>query len=255
MKKEQKTIFITAGELAKKAGVTTRTLRFYDKKGLLVPAGTGAGNVRYYTEKEVERLNEIMCYKMIGLSLEEIAKRLEKGSSPSEIAEDIHAKVLEMEEIISKQMKQYSIMRNIEALSGDRKGADSWGALVEVMDYVKVKWDLIWQINEAYEKDRSLPENPEAADEKMKQYYKLLTEVLDLMNKGVSPEDDAMMEIIERYYGMGEDCSMIYIDPEMMRIRRTNATEFWKCIEAYMQRAAECYISKRKREGTEEKSK
>ncbi|MCR5482144.1 MAG: MerR family transcriptional regulator [Clostridia bacterium] len=243
MDKEQKTTFISAGELAKKAGVTTRALRFYDKKGLLKPAATGAGNVRYYTEKEVERLNEILCYKMMGMSLQEISERIGKGNKPSDMSAEFHERVLQMEEMISQQMKRYSIMRDMETVSAGSRGNESWGAFVGVMDYIRVKWDVIWQVNEAHEKDISLPEDPGAADEKMKQYYKILVDALELMNKGVAPEDDAMMKIMEKFYSMNADIEMIHIDPQVMKIRRTSAVELWTCIEEYMSKAAGHYLS------------
>jgi len=60
------------GELAKRAGVTIRTVRYYESIGLL-PAGEreGAGQ-HYYTVEAVERLRKIDQLKKLGLSLDEI---------------------------------------------------------------------------------------------------------------------------------------------------------------------------------------
>ncbi len=60
------------GELAERAGVTTRTIRYYETMGLLRPMERDGG-IRYYTEEALRRLHKIDALKNLGLSLEEIA--------------------------------------------------------------------------------------------------------------------------------------------------------------------------------------
>jgi len=64
----------TAGELAKIAGVSSRTIRFYDEKGILNPCGYSEGAYRLYDEEAILRLQQILMFKYVGFSLEEIAK-------------------------------------------------------------------------------------------------------------------------------------------------------------------------------------
>lgn len=59
-------------ELAELAGVTSRTLRHYDKIGLLVPKRQGTGEYRTYRTKDVDRLQEILLYRELGMELSEI---------------------------------------------------------------------------------------------------------------------------------------------------------------------------------------
>jgi DNA-binding transcriptional MerR regulator len=62
----------TVGQVAKLAGVTVRTLRHYDEIGLLSPqTRTGAGYRRYGPE-DVERLHQILLYRELGFTLDEI---------------------------------------------------------------------------------------------------------------------------------------------------------------------------------------
>ncbi len=61
------------GELAQKAGVTPRTIRYYESLGLLKPSSREGTGFRYYTEIELARLDKIDCLKSLGLTLEEIA--------------------------------------------------------------------------------------------------------------------------------------------------------------------------------------
>ena len=64
------------GELAERAGVTTRTIRYYESRGLLGPADR-PGGFRYYTDDALVRLQKIDALKKLGLSLEEIASVIE----------------------------------------------------------------------------------------------------------------------------------------------------------------------------------
>lgn len=61
------------GEFAKRAGVTPRTVRYYESLGLLDPGEREGSGFRYYTEAELARLQKINDLKELGLSLEEIA--------------------------------------------------------------------------------------------------------------------------------------------------------------------------------------
>ena len=64
----------TAGELAKIAGVSSRTIRFYDEKGILKPCGYSEGEYRLYDDDAILRLQQILMFKYVGFSLDEISK-------------------------------------------------------------------------------------------------------------------------------------------------------------------------------------
>ena len=68
--------FMTVGEIAKKMGVTIRTLQYYDKEGLLTPSSESEGGRRLYTDKDLLMLNQIISLKSLGFSLEDIKGRL-----------------------------------------------------------------------------------------------------------------------------------------------------------------------------------
>jgi DNA-binding transcriptional MerR regulator len=68
-------------ELAERAGVTPRTVRYYVAEGLLPPPG-GAGQQRVYTTDHLQRLQAIRCLKEAYLPLAEIRRRLDEASAP-----------------------------------------------------------------------------------------------------------------------------------------------------------------------------
>lgn len=66
----------TVQKLAMLAGVSARTLRFYDQIGLLPPARINSSGYRIYGQAQVNRLQQILLYREMGMGLEEIKKTL-----------------------------------------------------------------------------------------------------------------------------------------------------------------------------------
>ena len=62
----------TIKEIAALAGVTTRTLRYYDHIGLLPPAEIGANSYRYYNQDSLLKLQQILFYRELDVPLDEI---------------------------------------------------------------------------------------------------------------------------------------------------------------------------------------
>jgi len=71
------------GELARKAAVTARTVRYYESLGLLKTQDRQDGGQRYYTDADLVYLNRILQLKNYGLSLEEIAEIIHLGNVDS----------------------------------------------------------------------------------------------------------------------------------------------------------------------------
>lgn len=64
----------TVQKLGQLAGVSTRTLRYYDEIDLLKPARTSSGGYRIYGQAEVDTLQQILFYRELGVGLEDIKK-------------------------------------------------------------------------------------------------------------------------------------------------------------------------------------
>ncbi|MBZ5200708.1 MerR family transcriptional regulator [Planomicrobium chinense] len=65
----------TVQKLGNLAGVSTRTLRYYDEIGILKPARKNSAGYRIYSRREVDKLQQILFYRELGLDLDSI-KRL-----------------------------------------------------------------------------------------------------------------------------------------------------------------------------------
>lgn len=76
---------MTIGQLARKLGINPRTLRYYERIGLLIPSARTAAGYRIYSELDAERLAFIRRAQRLGWSLDEIASIIavrESGSPP-----------------------------------------------------------------------------------------------------------------------------------------------------------------------------
>ncbi len=66
----------TIGELAKAAGVPVSTVRYYERKRLIRPAGRSASNYRLYSDEDLERLRFIRAAQATGFTLADVTKLL-----------------------------------------------------------------------------------------------------------------------------------------------------------------------------------
>ena len=64
----------TVKEVSRLAGVSIRTLRYYDEIGLLKPARVTEAGYRLYDDQELEKLQEILFYKELEIPLSDIKK-------------------------------------------------------------------------------------------------------------------------------------------------------------------------------------
>ncbi|MFY9519839.1 MAG: MerR family transcriptional regulator [Caldicoprobacterales bacterium] len=108
----------TVNKLAKLAGVSTRTLRYYDEIGLLKPARVSSNSYRIYGQKEIDRLQQIMLYRELDLPLEDIKNILDEKSFDGEKALQNHltALLVKRERI---DLLINNVEKTIKALKGE----------------------------------------------------------------------------------------------------------------------------------------
>ncbi|MFF2777466.1 MerR family transcriptional regulator [Streptomyces sp. NPDC058052] len=81
-------------EVARMSGVTARTLRHYDETGLLPPARIGAGGRRYYGERQLLRLQQILVLRALGVGLCDIGRILSEEVDEVDALERHHQRLL-----------------------------------------------------------------------------------------------------------------------------------------------------------------
>ncbi|PJC86574.1 MerR family transcriptional regulator [Vibrio sp. HA2012] len=102
-------------ELAKRAGVTAETVRFYTRKGLLTAARNPENDYKLYDQSALERLRFIYQARAIGFSLkeiEEIIQYSQQGNSPCpKVRQMLGKKIQETEKKIADLTVNLSMMR------------------------------------------------------------------------------------------------------------------------------------------------
>lgn len=136
----------TAGELAKKLGVSARTVRFYDEKQILLPCGYSEAGYRLYDEKSAERLQKILMLRFLDFSIEQIGRMMQEENL------DVRQSLYEQERLLIE--KKGHVERMLEAVRrAEKAGEESlWDNLRHIIDIAKEREYVVGQ----YLKDDNL---------------------------------------------------------------------------------------------------
>jgi DNA-binding transcriptional MerR regulator len=92
------------GEFSKLSQVTVKTLRYYDRIGLLKPARVDRfTSYRYYSADQLPRLNRILALKDLGLSLEQISRLLEEDLSADQLRGMLRLKQAQIQQQVGEE--------------------------------------------------------------------------------------------------------------------------------------------------------
>jgi DNA-binding transcriptional MerR regulator len=122
------------GEVAKLAGTTPRTIRYYEELGLLPATGERRpGAHRTYAEADVERLTELLRLKdLLGLSLEELKELVEAEGARAELRREWHdgvedpvrrrrEEIAKLEaELVARRKRAKTLLRDLDRESATR---------------------------------------------------------------------------------------------------------------------------------------
>jgi DNA-binding transcriptional MerR regulator len=116
----------TTSQFAQKAAVTARTLRFYDKVGLLSPSEHTEAGHRLYSDEDLWGLQQILALKFLGLSLEEIKVCLQ--TNPERLPETLATQKAMMREKRSQLDAVLQAIEKAEVLLRNSQG--DWEAII-----------------------------------------------------------------------------------------------------------------------------
>ena len=107
----------TTKQLARLAGITSRSLRFYDQIGLLSPRRITHNSYRVYTQTEVDLLQQILFYRELGLRLEEIKTLLS-----SEDFDEIETLKSHLAALMERKQQIDTIIHNVQNTIASKEG-------------------------------------------------------------------------------------------------------------------------------------
>jgi DNA-binding transcriptional MerR regulator len=105
---------LTIGEVAKRTGLSTKTIRFYEQEGFIPAVGRSDAGYRLYTEGDVWRLRLVRQFRTLGLPLDRIAALLAESMDASceVFAGDITAMLSSQKEAISRRIGELEALRD-----------------------------------------------------------------------------------------------------------------------------------------------
>ena len=102
----------TTGQFARLANVTLRTIRYYDKEGLLKPSFVANNGFRYYNDNDLIRLQQIMLFKYLGFTLNEIKSMNLNDLDPITLSNALFVQKKMVEEKIDQMIKVEQAINN-----------------------------------------------------------------------------------------------------------------------------------------------
>lgn len=140
--------YYTSGEFAKKASVSIRTIRYYDKQGLLKPAGMSAGGYRLYTDSDFAKLQKILSLKYLGFSLDEIRSITINDKDHDYVGESIKLQL----NLIRKRIEHLKLVEQTltetSKLVADRQSVD-WNKILHLIHITNMEKTLVEQYKDA----------------------------------------------------------------------------------------------------------
>jgi MerR family transcriptional regulator, thiopeptide resistance regulator len=200
----------TVKSLSELSGVTVRTLHFYEEIGLLKPAYYGSNGYRYYEEKQLLQLQQILFFKELGFSLKQIQKVVGKSDFDQLTALYSHRNSLSKEwEKIGVLLK--TIDKTIKHLKGKKKMKDK-----EIFDGFCITLVKKAKPGTSYESAEELVgksvKNPtksvEDVEKRGKEFYdninkaacELFEKLSSCIEKGLNPGSQEVQSLIQKHH-------------------------------------------------------
>lgn len=197
----------TVQKLAKLSGVSIRTLHFYDEIGLLRPAYIENNGYRYYEEKELLLLQQILFFRELGFALKKIQKILGKGDFDKIAALQSHRKILQNSIERTKELIT-TIDKTISHLQGGKKMKDQeiYHGFITKEKQAEYEQYLINRLGDA------VKDSLEASKAKMKNWSKadwdkfskewdaICKDLAQLLEMNLRVDAEEVQKVIRRHY-------------------------------------------------------
>lgn len=245
--------YMTVGELAKKMGITVRTLQHYDKEGFFSPSAESEGGRRLYTDKDLIRLYQILSLKHLGFSLEDIKNRVIPLDTPTDVAKILTEQSADIKRKIQNLSKAYEEIELLKAEVLQMQSVD-FKKYADIIVNIQMKNEHYWLIKHFDEQTLDHIRrrfDAETGTSFMNNFSLLNDKILDLQKTNVPPDSEAAQSLAKDFWGMimeftAGDMSML---PNLIKIGgiQENTTEYAEkqaYINAYMEKALDVYFTK-----------
>lgn len=111
-------------QAATAAGLTSKTIRFYEQQGIIPPAARSANGYRIYTEQQLDILRFIKRSRDMGFSLDESRELLQLSLDPSRTSASVKQKAEQQIKRIDQQIEALQQMRSLLETAANRCRGD-----------------------------------------------------------------------------------------------------------------------------------
>ena len=208
--------YMTVGEVAKKMGVTVRTLQYYDEEGLFSPSSESEGGRRLYNDKDVIHLYQILSLKHLGFSLEDIKNRLIVLDSPADVADVLKEQASAIREKIETLTESLKEIETLQAEVLQMQSVD-FKKYADIIVNLQMKNEFYWLIK--HFDDKTLEHfrshfDMDSSQEMIETFTRLQEEAILLQNKNITPESEKGQNLAKELWEMlmeftGGDISML----------------------------------------------
>ena len=141
--------YISSGRFAKMARVSVRTVRFYDKQNILKPSYVDdATGSRYYTSDDLVRLQQILLYKYLGFSLDEIKELMVKADDKNFVVDSMKLQ----QTLINDKIDQMMLVQKAinDTLTAYEEGREiDWEKMLRIINLTSMENSLNIQYHNA----------------------------------------------------------------------------------------------------------
>jgi MerR family transcriptional regulator, thiopeptide resistance regulator len=182
-----------AQQFAELAGVTVRTLHHYDRLGLLKPRQRTDAGYRLYEDRDLERLEQIVALKFLGLSLGQIRNLLAEGSITQALA--VQRRLL--------LEKRRMLDRAIQAIAEAESVQGAASALRKIIEVIEMETENDWIEKYHTEESRAKVDarkhlwSPELQERVSRQWNELIADVEAAL--GENPASDKAQALAARW--------------------------------------------------------
>lgn len=198
--------YLTVGELARRVGVTVRTIQYYDQQGLLSPSAKGPQNQRLYTDANVKDLYRIMTLKYLGLPLARIKSDADLFEEADALQELSGQQTDAIEGQFQALFKRMTTLRALhDAVGATGEGGPDWEALAATIERCQGESKFFWRLT-CIRDDASPSEDavgdPAARGESVSQWHGLIADTIRLISVNEPVESSRNRDLAKRYLSL-----------------------------------------------------
>lgn len=188
-------MLLKIGELARRSGITVRTLHYYDSIGLLVPSARSDAGYRLYNRADITRLHHIQALRRMGVTLAEVGAILARSGMTLTTVIEQQITMLEQQLVQTTALRDRLQHMHAQLTAGDEPELNDWLTTLELM----TMYDKYFTADE-------LAQLPfyQADPLRNQEWGELVSNIRQLIDRGVAPQELQAQALARRWMLMLE---------------------------------------------------